>query len=69
MLTEDLGLMKCSHSREAQRGRTRTEFTSKLQVSLAEADETLHWAASFLNEANELTSILVTSVRSAESKR
>ena len=66
--------------REAQRSRTKTEFTSKLQIALGEADESVHWSETLaetgyiapaivqahLAEANELTAILVTSVRSAK---
>ena len=29
--------------REAQRARTRTKFTGKLQIALGEADESVHW--------------------------
>jgi len=68
--------------RESQRARTRTEFASKLQVSLQEADETLHWlelireaellprakVAPLLQEGNEFVSILVSAVRSSKNR-
>jgi four helix bundle protein len=68
--------------REAQRARTKKEFVSKLQISLQESDETIHWLevirqAGFatpdtigplLQEANELAAILVTSVRTSKSR-
>lgn len=68
--------------REAQRARTRAEFVSKLQVALQEADETIHWLevidhagflpseslAPLVKEANELTAILVTSVRTSKTR-
>ena len=68
--------------REGQRARTRAEFTSKLQIALGEADESIHWTETLaetnyidpatvqdhLREANELTAILVTSIRSAKRK-
>jgi four helix bundle protein len=65
--------------RAACRGRSRAEFAAKLGIVLEEADETLFWLELFqegnvfpaekmrdlLQEANELVSIFVSSVRSA----
>ncbi len=69
--------------REAQRSRTKTEFTSKLQIALGEADESIHWSeilaevgyvdsetiTKHLKEANELTAIIVSSVQTAKQNR
>ena len=71
-----------ANCRESQRARTRTEFASKLQISLGEADESIHWTEilakvgyvkpavieAHLKEADELTAILVATVRSAKRK-
>jgi four helix bundle protein len=68
--------------REAQRARSKAEFVSKLQISLQESDETIHWLelighagfagpealAPMLQEANELAAILVSSVRTTKSR-
>src|ERR1700687_103740 len=66
--------------RAACRGRSRAEFISKLGIVLEEADETVFWVELFqkanifpveklrdlVEEANELLSIFVTSVRAAK---
>ena len=68
--------------REAQRARSKAEFVSKLQISLQESDETIHWlevirqagfvspemVSALLQEANELAAILVTSVRTSKTR-
>ena len=65
--------------RAACRGRSRTEFVAKLGIVLEEADETVFWLELFqegsvfpaeklrdlVQEANELVSIFVSSVRTA----
>ncbi len=67
--------------RAAQRARSRREFSAKLGVVLEECDETLFWldllgsvgfgpadqVEALRREANELTSIMVSSCRSAAS--
>jgi four helix bundle protein len=66
--------------RAACRARSRAEFIAKLGIVLEEADETLFWLEFLLEagivqpeklgplvkEANELTSIFVTSIRTAK---
>jgi four helix bundle protein len=68
--------------RAACRGRSRAEFVAKLGIVLEEADETVFWLELFrdgnifpaeklndlVREANELTAIFVSSVRSARGK-
>jgi four helix bundle protein len=65
--------------RAACRGRSRAEFIAKLGIVLEEADETVFWLKLFqegnifpaerlndlVREANELTAVFVSSVRSA----
>src|SRR6266566_814262 len=67
--------------RAACRGRSRAEFVAKLGIVLEEADETVFWLEllletgildhkrlePLLREANELTSIFVSSLRTAKS--
>ena len=69
--------------RAACRARSRAEFVAKLGVVLEEADETVFWLELMLHaeifperrlkdlveEANELVSIFVTSIRTAKSSR
>ena len=66
--------------RAACRGRSRAEFTAKLEIVLEEADETVFWLEllqegnvfpeeklrDLVKEANELVSIFVSSVRTAK---
>lgn len=72
-----------AHYREAMRARSRAEFISKIEVGLQELEEAVYWlellresgvptpecSAGLLAEADELTSILVASVRSAKAHR
>lgn len=65
--------------RAACRGRSVAEFIAKLGISIEEADETQYWlevlidadlikteqVVNLINEANELTAILTTSVKTA----
>ena len=69
--------------REACRARSTAEFVSKMQSGLQELDETSYWMEllaeskvvnakrleSLQDEANQLTAIFVTSVKTAKSKR
>jgi len=69
-----------AHYREAARARSRAEFVSKIQCGLQELDETVYWielleeaaivksdrVADLLKEAQELTSILVVSAKTAK---
>jgi four helix bundle protein len=69
--------------REACRARSSAEFISKMQSALQELDETSYWLellaeaeivtakklASLQQEANELTAIFVSSVKTAKSRR
>ena len=69
--------------REACRARSTAEFISKMQSGLQELDETSYWLEllveagivkaarlqSLQNEANELTAIFVSSVKTAKSRR
>ena len=66
--------------REAHRARSTAEFISKLECAIQELDETIYWLelpaesksvkaeslTVLVKEANELMSILVTSVRTAK---
>ncbi len=66
--------------REASRGRSTPDFVSKLQISLQELEETQYWLellvesgivpesqmAELLDEANQLTGILVTCIKNAK---
>jgi four helix bundle protein len=68
--------------REACNARTKTEFTSKLQIALQEADESEHWlesiigtmppfardAKDLLDELGEIIAILAASIRTAKSR-
>jgi four helix bundle protein len=71
-----------AHWREGHRSRSTAEFVSKIEVALQELDESGYWLellsdsgiapeaeiAELLRETNELTSILVASVRTAKSR-
>src|SRR6266436_4365965 len=68
-----------AHYREGHRARSNAEFVSKLEGGLQELEETMYWLELFiesgmmpenrlsalLQEANELTAILVTCVKRA----
>src|SRR4051794_17842187 len=69
-----------AHYREGHRARSTAEFISKLETGLQELDETAYWLellvesgivpesrlSELLQEANELTAILVTCVKRAK---
>ncbi|MCA1850711.1 MAG: four helix bundle protein [Acidobacteria bacterium] len=69
-----------AHYREATRARSVAEFVSKVEVGLQELEETAYWLelliesgivnktklAKLLQEANELTAMLVSSARTAK---
>ncbi len=66
-----------AHVREGKRSRSQAEMISKTEVALQELEETIYWMellvesgivkarrlSSLMREANELTAILVTSVK------
>lgn len=68
--------------RAACRGRSKAEFIAKLQIVIEEADESCYWleliiegamlpepkVAPLLDEANQLTAIMVASRKSAQSR-
>ena len=72
-----------AHCREAFRSRSTAELISKLEVALQELDETSYWLEllieaaivpatrlePLLREANELTAILVASVRTMKRRK
>ncbi|MGH9941568.1 MAG: four helix bundle protein [Pyrinomonadaceae bacterium] len=72
-----------AHYREAMRARSVAEFVSKIEGGLQELEETSYWLelltesgivtvarlTSLLQEANELTAMLVASARTAKGKR
>lgn len=72
-----------AHYREATRARSRAEFISKIEVALQELEETVYWLEllieagiinevklrELLQEAEELTSIFVSSVKTAKHQR
>lgn len=72
-----------AHYREATRARSDAEFISKLEGGLQELDETTYWLelliesgimpearlSDLLEEANQLTAILITCVKNAKLKR
>jgi four helix bundle protein len=72
-----------AHYRESSRARSRAEFISKLEGGLQELDETIYWLEllqrsgigdspelqSVREEANALTSIFVTSIKTAKENR
>jgi four helix bundle protein len=72
-----------AHYREASRARSTAEFVSKIECGIQELEETCYWlelleGASILpsndlrphwDEAQELLAILVSSVRTAKSRR
>ena len=69
-----------AHYREAYRARSNAEFISKIEGGLQELDETAYWLellmeagvfrserlADLLDEANQLTAILVTCAKRAK---
>ncbi len=69
--------------RAACRARTRAEYVAKMGIVEEEADETLYWmeliseaglipktrVADLMKEANELVAIMVSSIRTARSKK
>jgi four helix bundle protein len=64
--------------RAACRGRSKAEFAAKLGICLEEADETAFWLElisdgeilqPLLNEANQLTAILVASINTAKRRQ
>ena len=72
-----------AHYREAKRARSTSEFVSKIEGGLQEFEETVYWLelltesgiipnnrlTDLLHEAEELTAILVSSVKTAKNKR
>ena len=72
-----------AHYREACRARSTAEFISKIEGGLQELEETVYWLellaeaeilplaklSALLKEAGELTAILVTSVKTAKTRR
>jgi four helix bundle protein len=72
-----------AHIREGRRSRSDAEMVSKLEVALQELDETVYWLelliessivpapllADLLTESNEITAILVTSVKTLKRRR
>jgi len=72
-----------AHYREAFRARSTAEFVSKLEGGLQELEETVYWLEllveagivpsrqleCLLAEADELTAILVTTVKNAKSRK
>jgi four helix bundle protein len=76
------GTSIAANYRAAQRGRSRPEFRAKLQIAMEEADESHFWLeliaeavyvpltslTSMIQEANELTAILVASLKKARER-
>ena len=74
------GTSVAANYRAACRGRSKAEFVAKLGIVLEEADETLFWlelidemsisggssVAFLMQECNEITAIMVTSIRTAK---
>lgn len=72
-----------AHYREATRARSTAEFISKVEGGLQELEETCYWLellidwgimpegrlSGLVNEANQLTAILVTCTKNAKMKR
>jgi four helix bundle protein len=72
-----------AHYREAMRARSRSEFISKVEGGLQELEETAYWLellvesdivpakrlADLQHEADELTAILVASVKTAKDRK
>ncbi len=72
-----------AHYREATRARSSAEFVSKIEGGLQELEETSYWLEllfetrggrkdeiqDLIQEANELTAILVSSVKTAKSRK
>ena len=72
-----------AHYREASRSRSNSEFISKIEGALQELEETAYWLelvgessvmkperlSDLQQEANELTSILITCVKKAKQRR
>ena len=77
------GTSLAANYRASQRARSKAEFISKLSIAHEEADETCFWLeiieesgtlqpnpiAALQTEANELTAIFVTSLKTAKSKK
>ena len=71
-----------AHVREGKRSRSQAEMISKTEVALQELEETIYWMellvesgivkarrlSDLMREANELTAILVTSVKTLKRK-
>ena len=71
-----------AHYREGSRARSTKEFISKLEVGIQELDETMYWLelltearivqksdlAGLLDEANQLMSIFIASVKTAKNR-
>jgi four helix bundle protein len=72
-----------AHVHEANRGRSNAEMISKTEGALQELEETIYWLellaeaeivkaerlSDLMNEANELTAILVTGVKTLKARR
>ncbi len=72
-----------AHLREARRSRSNAEFISKIELALQELEETSYWLellsesgivktkrlSALLTETEELTAILVTSVKTTKARR
>ena len=72
-----------AHYHEAKRARSTAEFISKIEVGLQELEETVYWLEllveaeiikterlqNLLSEAEELTAILVSSVKTAKNRK
>jgi four helix bundle protein len=72
-----------AHYREGMRARSDAEFISKIEGGLQELEESLYWMellveaqilpeqklAELMNEADELTAILITCAKNARNKR
>jgi four helix bundle protein len=72
-----------AHYREARRARSAPEFISKIEGGLQELEETIYWLellsdsgivsparlTDLCHEANELTAILVSSVKTAKQRK
>ena len=77
------GTSVAANYRAACRGRSRAEFVSKLGIVLEEADEALFWlelidemaindrnsVGYLMEECNELTAIIVTSIKTAKQSK
>ena len=77
------GISVGAHYREAKRARSTAEFISKVEVILQELEETVYWLELLVDseifpftrledlchEADELTAILVSSVKTAKQRK